>query len=172
MAATLLWLDMEMTGLDVEREVPIEVAALVTDWQFQVVEEYHAIIQQPSQFLDAMDDWNKKHHGASGLLAQIPYGKKPDVVDKEMADLVVRHFGQEQALLAGNSISQDRLFIRKYMPLLEARLHYRLLDVSSYKVVFNNLFDKKFKKKDAHRAVDDIHESIAELKFYLSFIKG
>lgn len=169
--AALLWLDMEMTGLDVEKEVPIEVAAIFTDWRFQGLEEYHAIIQQPQHFLDAMDDWNKKHHGESGLIAQIPSGKKPEVVDQELSALVERHFGKEKAILAGNSISQDRLFIRKYLPLLEKRLHYRMVDVSSYKVIFNNVYDKKFKKKDAHRAVDDIRESIAELQFYLSHIK-
>lgn len=170
--ANLLWLDMEMTGLEVEKEVPIEVAAIISDWNLRPLEEYHAVIQQPAKYIDAMDDWNKKHHGESGLIAMIPNGKRPEVVDQELADLVTRHFGDEKALLAGNSISQDRLFIRKYMPKLESRLHYRLLDVTSFKVIFNNVFDKKFKKKDAHRAVDDIKESMAELQFYMSFIKG
>lgn len=170
--ASLLWLDMEMTGLDVEKEVPIEVAAVVTDWKMQPLEEYHAVIQQPAQYLEAMDDWNKKHHGESGLLDMINNGKKPKAVDQELAELVVRHFGEDKAILAGNSIGQDRLFIKKYMPQLEARLHYRLLDVTSFKIIFNNVLDKKFKKKDAHRAVDDIKESMAELQFYMSFVKG
>lgn len=171
MSKKLLWLDMEMTGLDVEKEVPIEVAAIVTDWKFEPVEEYHAIIKQPQKYLDAMDDWNKKHHGGSGLLAQIPNGQNPEKVDQDLAAMIQKHFPAEKAILAGNSINQDRLFIRKYMLKTEALLHYRMLDVTSFKVVFNELYDLKFKKKDAHRAVDDIQESINELKFYLSYVK-
>ncbi len=167
----LFWLDMEMSGLDVEKEVPIEVAAIVTGWNFVPGAQYHAVIQQPARILEAMDPWNQKHHKESGLLALIPGGKKPDVVDRELAAFITENFAGERAILAGNSINQDRLFIRKYMPLTEALLHYRMVDVSSWKVVYNGLFDKKFKKNDAHRAVDDIVESIEELKFYLSFIK-
>lgn len=167
----LLWLDMEMTGLDVAKEVPIEVAAIITDWKFRTVTEYHAVIQQPKKYLDAMDDWNKKHHGDSGLLAMIPKGKKMKVVDEELAGMIREYFGRDKAILAGNSIGQDRLFIERYMPATEKALHYRMLDVTSWKVVFNNLYNVKFKKKDAHRAVDDIQESIAELQFYLSHLK-
>lgn len=164
----LLWIDMEMTGLDVEKEVPIEIAAIVTDWKFTALEEYHAVIKQPQSFLDGMDDWNKKHHGESGLVAMIPNGKAPVVVDSEMAALIEKHFGSEKAILAGNSIGQDRLFIDRYLPKIKAKLHYRMLDVTSFKIVYNNLYNKKFTKKQAHRAVDDIKESIAELQFYLS----
>lgn len=168
----LFWLDMEMTGLEVEKEVPIEVAAIVTDWDFNVLEQYHAVICQPRKYLDAMDDWNKKHHGESGLTAMIPSGKEPELVDQELADLIAKHFtGKEKAILAGNSISQDRLFIRKYMPKTESKLHYRMLDVTAWKVVFNGKYDQKFAKKDGHRALDDIHESIGELKHYLSFVR-
>lgn len=161
---------MEMTGLDVEKEKPIEVAAIVTDWHFKELASYHAIIQQPKSLLEAMDDWNKKHHGASGLLDLIPGGQKLEEVDRSLAELIDREFGGEKAILSGNSINQDRLFIRKYMPKTEALLHYRMLDVTSWKVVFNHLYDKKFKKQDGHRAVDDIRESLAEFRFYLSHI--
>jgi oligoribonuclease len=167
----LLWLDMEMTGLDVEKEVPIELAAIITDWKFKSLTDYHAVITQPKKYLDAMDDWNKKHHGDSGLLAMIPKGKKMKVVDEELAGMIREYFGRDKAMLAGNSIGQDRLFIQRYMPATEKCLHYRMLDVTSYKIVFNNLYNVKFKKKDAHRAVDDILESIAELQFYLSHVK-
>jgi oligoribonuclease len=168
--AQLFWLDMEMTGLDVEKEVPIEVAAVVTDWELNVLDSYHTVIKQPQKYIDAMDDWNTKHHGESGLTALIPSGKEPALVDAELADFVHKHFGDERAVLSGNSISQDRLFVRKYMPKVEARLHYRMLDVTAWKVVFNGKFDLKFKKKDGHRALDDIQESIAELKFYMGYI--
>jgi len=106
---------MEMTGLDVEKEVPIEVAAIVTDWKMQPLEEYHAVIHQPEKYLNAMDDWNKKHHGESGLLDMIPGGKKPKAVDQELAELVEKHFGEDKAILAGNSIGQDRLLNKKYI---------------------------------------------------------
>lgn len=167
----LFWLDMEMTGLDVEKEVPIEVAAIVTDWNFAPQDQYHSVIRQPQSYIDAMDDWNKKHHGESGLIAQIPDGKSPEVVDQELAQFLTRNFAGERAILAGNSISQDRLFIRRYLPKTEAALHYRMLDVTAWKVVFNGRYQRKFKKQDSHRALDDIRESIAELKFYMSFIQ-
>lgn len=166
----LLWLDMEMTGLDVEKEVPIEVAAIATDWKFKELGRYHAVIQQSQKFLDAMDDWNQEHHRKSGLYDQIPNGKKPDVVDGELSNWIAGIFADERAVLAGNSIGQDRLFIRRYMPQIESKLHYRMLDVSAFKIVYNGLYGKKFEKKDAHRALDDIVESINELKFYLSFV--
>jgi len=162
---------MEMTGLDVEKEVPIEVAAIITDWKFKTLTQYHAVINQPKKYLDGMDDWNKKHHGESGLLDLIPKGKKIKVVDEELAGMIAEYFGRDKAIMAGNSIGQDRLFIERYMPATEKVLHYRMLDVTSYKVIWNNLYGVKFKKKDAHRAVDDIKESIAELQFYLSHVK-
>lgn len=167
----LLWLDMEMTGLDVEKEVPIEVAAIITDWEWNPVSTYHTVIKQPRKYLAAMDDWNQKHHKDSGLLDLIPKGQAIKAVDRELAAWIKEYFGEEKAILAGNTISQDRLFIRKYLPDTEATLHYRMLDVTSWKVIFNGLFHKKFKKKDVHRALDDIRESIDEFKFYLSFIK-
>lgn len=169
--AELFWLDMEMTGLDVEKEVPIEVAAVVTGWDLKVLDSYHTVIKQPQKFIAAMDDWNTKHHGESGLTALIPSGKDPSVVDKELAAFATKHFGENRAILTGNSISQDRLFVRRYMPLLDAKLHYRMVDVTSWKVIFNGRYNRKFAKKDGHRALDDINESIAELKFYMDFIK-
>ncbi len=171
-SAKLLWLDMEMSGLDVEKEVAIEVAAIATDWKFEELGRYHAVIQQPQKYLDGMDEWNQTHHRASGLYDQIASGKKPDVVDLELSEWIKSHFGKEPAVLAGNSISQDRNFIRKGFAKVEEALHYRMLDVSAFKVVFLGLYNKKFEKKDAHRALDDILESIAELKFYLGYIKA
>lgn len=167
----LLWLDMEMTGLDVEKEVPIEVACIVTDWQFQTLTHYHAIIRQPQEYLDRMDPWNTQHHRESGLTDQVPHGKSPGAVEQELCQLVSLHFGQDRVILAGNSIGQDRLFINKYFPQLASMLHYRMLDVSAWKIVYNSHFGLKFSKKQAHRALDDVQESIDELKFYLQYIK-
>ena len=167
----LFWLDMEMSGLDVDKEVPIEIAAIVTGWDFKPLAQYHTVIQQPASYIQAMDPWNAKHHKESGLLVLIAGGKKPEHVDQEVAAFIVQYFNGQRAILAGNSINQDRLFIRKYLPKTEALLHYRMVDVTSWKVVFNGLWQKKFKKKDGHRALDDILESIEEFKFYLSFVK-
>ena len=167
----LLWLDMEMTGLDVEKEVPIEVACIVTDWQLNPQTHYHAVIKQPQEYLDRMDDWNKAHHKKSGLTDLIVNGSSPENVEQELCQLVRMNFGPEKAILAGNSIGQDRLFIHKYFKQLESLLHYRMLDVSAWKVVYNNMFSLKFSKKQNHRAVDDVQESIDELKYYMQFIK-
>lgn len=165
----LLWIDMEMTGLDVEKEVIIEVAAIVTDLDFNELDTYHAVVKQPQEYLDRMDAWNTEHHGESGLTAQVPNGKDPDLVEHELLALVSKHFGKdnrERPIIAGNSIGQDRLFITKYWKSLNEALHYRMLDVSSWKIVFNEKFKIKYEKQNSHRALDDIRESISELKFY------
>lgn len=167
----LLWIDLEMTGLDIEREVIIEAAAIVTDIQLNEIAQYHAVVKQPQEYLDRMDDWNKQHHGASGLTALIANGKDPSLVEQELSELVSAHFtAKEPAVLAGNSIGQDRLFIEKYFPKLARQLHYRMLDVTSWKIMMNERFALKHEKKNHHRAVDDIRESIQELSFYLSHV--
>ncbi|MCB0385546.1 MAG: oligoribonuclease [Bdellovibrionales bacterium] len=168
----MLWLDMEMTGLDVAKEVPIEIAVQVTNQKLESLETYHAVVKQPQQYLDNMDEWNKSHHGESGLTALIPSGKDPNIVESDLLDLADRFWGDEKIVLCGNSIGQDRLFIDKYFSRFAERLHYRMLDVTAFKLVFNNLYNQKFEKQNTHRAIEDIQESINELKFYLSFIKA
>lgn len=165
----LLWIDMEMTGLDVESEVVIEVGAIVTDMNFKELDRYHAVIQQPSHYIEHMDDWNTEHHTASGLLAMLPNGKKPDLVESELCQLIDQHFSKDKPMIAGNSIHQDRLFIDRYFKRLSAKLHYRMLDVSSWKIILRSKFGFEYQKQNRHRAVDDIEESIAELKAYLDF---
>ncbi|MCK6599164.1 MAG: oligoribonuclease [Bdellovibrionaceae bacterium] len=168
----LFWLDMEMTGLDVEKEVIIEVAAIITDYNFKEISTYEAVVKQPQNYLDSMDEWNKTHHTDSGLLHKIPFGKDPRVVEKELINLITQFFPdpKNKPMLAGNSIAQDRLFIDKYFKDFSHKLHYRMLDVSSWKIMFVNKLKKEFKKKNQHRALDDIRESIGELKFYMGFI--
>ncbi|MGE0763793.1 MAG: oligoribonuclease [Bdellovibrionales bacterium] len=168
----LLWIDMEMTGLDVEREVVIEVAAVVTDMTLQPLDQYHSVVKQPAKYLDGMDDWNQKHHRESGLIDLIPSGKAPNVVESDLLGILDQHFANERAVLAGNSIGQDRLFINKHFGQFASRLHYRMLDVTSYKIMFVNRFNIAYEKKNTHRAVDDINESIAELNHYLSHIRA
>lgn len=168
----LFWIDLEMTGLDVNKETIIEVGVIITDLDFQPLETYHTVVKQPESYLLAMDDWNKKHHGASGLLQEIPSGRDPAVVEAELIALSDRHFrGEERAVLAGNSIAQDRLFITKYFPKFNDKLHYRMLDVTAWKIMMKSKFNIAFTKGRAHRSIQDIEESIKELKHYLSFIK-
>lgn len=164
----LFWIDMEMTGLDVNKEVVIEVAAVVTDLQLNTLDTYHSVVRQEQKYLDAMDDWNKTHHRESGLTDAIPKGKDPAVVEKDLLVLLDKHFKDERAVIAGNSISQDRLFINKYFKSFSARLHYRMLDVTAWKIMMNARFGIVHQKKNAHRAVDDIQESIDEMRLYLS----
>ena len=166
----LLWVDLEMTGLDIEKEVIIEAVAIVTDLDFNPLVTYHAIVKQEKSFLDRMDDWNTKHHGDSGLTAAVPTGREPALVEEDLLKIVNEHFPGERAVMAGNSISQDRLFINKYFKNLSLRLHYRTVDVTSWKIIFNDKFKIRYDKKNTHRALDDILESIAELKFYSSHI--
>ena len=163
---------MEMTGLDVNRERIIEVAAIITDNYFKIFETFESVVFQDQKFLDNMDDWNKKQHGESGLISQIPKAPKQDDVETKLCDFVTGHFGREKAILCGNSISQDRNFINAYMPRLSKLLHYRMLDVTAWKLVMKSRFAVEYKKKQNHRAVDDIKESIAELKTFIDFIEN
>ena len=169
----LLWTDLEMTGLDVDKEVIIEVAAMVTNVKLEPLDSYHAVVKQPQTYLDQMDSWNQKTHKESGLVELIPTGKEPEVVEAELLSLIEKNFEpKEMVILAGNSIGQDRLFINKYFKKFASRLHYRMLDVSSFKIIFNNFYQISYAKPQAkHRAINDVQESINELKKYLSFIK-
>ena len=169
----LLWIDLEMTGLDLNKEVIIECAALITDFDFKVLDTYETVVKQPQIYLERMDEWNTNHHTESGLVKKVPFGREPDDVERDLMSLTNKHFNPNEgrAILAGNSIMQDRLFIDKYWPQFSKLLHYRMVDVSSWKVIFNTKFELKHQKKNAHRALDDIRESVAELQFYLSKIK-
>jgi oligoribonuclease len=167
----LLWIDMEMTGLDATRQVILEVAAIVTDVELRELAAYESVVQQPQSYLDAMDDWNKKHHGESGLAAKVPQGRAPALVEEDLLRLVDAHFAaDDRPVIAGNSIAQDRSFIDRHWPRLAARLHYRMLDVTAWKIVMDARFGLTYRKKDAHRALDDIRESIGELGFYLQHV--
>jgi len=167
-----LWLDMEMSGLDVAKCRILEVAAIVTDQDFQPLENYHAVVYQPPEVLNAMDAWCTENHGKSGLTAAVAKGVPEPEAEKQLLALIDRHFGaKDRPVLCGNSIGQDRKFIDAWMTSLSARLHYRMLDVTSFKIVFNDKYGVKYDKKGSHRALDDILESIAELRHYLSFVK-
>lgn len=164
-----------MTGLDINKEVVIECAAIVTDYDFQVLDTYETVVNQPKPYIDRMDDWNREHHGKSGLTAKVPYGKTPDQVEEDLCKLLKKHWPklekkEDKPILAGNSIGQDRLFLDKYFKEFAGQLHYRMLDVSAWKIIFNNKYGLKYDKKNSHRALTDIQESIEEMKFYLGHL--
>jgi oligoribonuclease len=168
----LFWIDLEMTGLDINKEVVIECAVLITDYDFNILDQYETVVNQPKIYLDRMDDWNREHHAKSGLTAKVPFGKTPDQVEEDLLQLLKKYWPdvekkEDKPILAGNSIGQDRLFLDKYFKKFADQLHYRMLDVSSWKIIFNHKFDLKYQKSNSHRALDDIKESIEEMKFYL-----
>lgn len=167
----LLWVDLEMTGLDPEKDRILEVAAIVTDWDFNELAVYESVKKVgPTLMKERMvgDFWEKFPEVRDALQAQNHDGKSGRVVEDELLELVNRFTTTDQRiLLAGNSIHQDRKFIANEWPRLDARLHYRMLDVSAWKVVFDGKYRKKFAKPEEHRALADIRGSIQELKYYL-----
>jgi oligoribonuclease len=168
----LFWIDLEMTGLDDVTDRILEVAVVITDPDFKPLEQLHRVVFQPAEVVAGMNDWCKKTHGESGLTALIPTGTPLEQVEKELVALIERHYPKaEKVVLCGNSVGNDKRFIDRYMPEVAKRLHYRLVDVSSFKEIYKTKYNLSFTKQNAHRAVDDIFESIRELEFYLSFVK-
>jgi oligoribonuclease len=167
----LFWIDMEMSGLNPNTDRILEVALVITDLQFNVVETYENIVFQAPEVLKGMDEWCTKHHKESGLTDKVPQGKPQADVESDLVALFQKYDHHGKSVLAGNSIGQDRKFIDQWMPKLAAQLHYRMCDISSFKIIFEHLYNKKMEKKKKHRAIDDILESIEELKFYLQFVK-
>ncbi len=171
--AKLLWVDLEMTGLSPEKDRILEVAAIATDFKFNQLAEYTAVVKVPEKLMKERmvgEFWEKNSESRDALMAQNADGEEADKVEKELLKFVKKYFSKE-VILAGNSIHQDRKFIDKEWPELSRMLHYRMLDVSAWKVYFEGALGKKFVKKEAHRALDDINGSIEELKWYLTFMK-
>ncbi len=168
----LLWVDLEMTGLDVEHDVIIEIAAEVTDFDFKTLASYEALVLQPEAKLTGMNPWAQNQHDTSGLTERVRTQGKPekDVV-RELVGFIQTQFGSEPAILAGNSIHNDRNFIRQWWPEVDALLHYRMMDVSSLKILMQAKYAVNFEKKETHRAFDDIQASIAELQHYLEWFE-
>lgn len=168
-----MWVDLEMTGIDPESDVILEVVAKITDFNFTELAHYDAVVVQSEAALEAMNDWSREHHAASGLTERVRTDGKPSAqVEQELAALIQKYFGVEPAILAGNSIHQDRRFIRQWWPDVEQLLHYRMLDVSALKVYMSGKYDLDFEKKETHRALDDIQESIAEWQYYIDWLQS
>lgn len=168
----LLWIDLEMTGLDVTKDVIIEVASEVTDFNFKTLANYEAIISLTEDELSAMNEWSQEHHAKSGLIDKIrKVGRPEKEVVHELVGFIKAQFGEEPAILAGNSIHNDRSFIKKCWPEVESLLHYRMLDVSAWKIIMQAKYGVMYEKKEVHRAFDDIQASIAELQYYLDWLQ-
>lgn len=167
----LVWLDMEMTGLDPNKNVVIEVAVVITDSELNILAESPSYaISQPAEELAKMDKWNVSTHTRSGLLERITTsGIELAEAEKQILKLLKKHVAKGSSPLCGNTIHQDRKFMVLYMPILEDYLHYRNIDVSSIKELarrWNPSIYDGFKKHNKHEALADIHESIEELKYY------
>ena len=167
----LIWIDLEMTGLDPQRDQIIEIATVVTNAGLEVLAQGPVIaIHQPESVLSAMDAWNTRHHGDSGLSERVRQSRSDTAgAERETLDFLKQHVRPGKSPMCGNSICQDRRFMARLMPELEAYFHYRNLDVSTLKELarlWKPELLSGFAKKGAHLALDDILESIDELRYY------
>lgn len=169
--AKLLWMDLEMTGLDPVEDRILEVAVIATAWDFKEVATYTAIKKVgPNLMKDRMNNefWRDNATVRDALIDQNLSGKSGRTVENELLAFIDEHFDSNKpVLLAGNSIHQDRKFIDNEWVRLSKKLHYRMLDVTAWKVVFEGKYRKKFAKPETHRALEDIKGSIEELQYYL-----
>ncbi|ESO03265.1 hypothetical protein HELRODRAFT_173544 [Helobdella robusta] len=170
----LVWVDCEMTGLDVDKCHLLEIACLITDDQLNIVAEGpNIVIHQPDEILNSMNNWCLKHHSESGLMEQVRNSRiSVKQAEMELLSFVRQHTPPGMCPLAGNSIHVDKKFLEKYMPQFSSHFHYRIVDVSTIKELASRWYpdhsDLAPVKKMVHRAMDDILESIAELRFYRS----
>ncbi len=169
----LIWVDLEMTGLDVNQDRIIEMATVVTDPQLNVLAEGPVFaIHQSEQQLGVMDDWNVSHHNSSGLVARVRESKITEAeAEAATLDFLRKYVPEKHSPMCGNSVWQDRRFLARYMPALENYFHYRLIDVSTLKELARRWVPRiygGFQKESQHLALADIRESIEELKYYRS----
>ncbi|HBR70549.1 TPA: oligoribonuclease [Candidatus Dependentiae bacterium] len=168
----LVWIDLEMSGLNVQRDKILEIACVITDSDLNIVAMKEPIVVGQNQgLIEEMDQWNILHHTQSGLIDELRKSSCTiEEAEREILLFVKEYCEPEKSPLCGNSVWMDRFFLQTYMPLLEQYLYYRIIDVSTVKQLVNFWYgmpDKElYKKRNAHRALDDIKESIEELKFY------
>lgn len=172
----LVWIDCEMTGLDPERDELVEIAVIITDYSLAPVDEGISVVITPSEAaLDGMNDFVRDMHATSGLLDDLAHGVSLPDAELQVLDYLNAHIPEDQRPpLAGNTIGTDRLFISRYLPAVDARLHYRSVDVSSIKELSRRWFPRAYfnapEKNGGHRALADIRESIRELDYYRSAV--
>jgi len=167
----LIWIDLEMTGLNTDSDRIIEVATIITDAQLNIVAEGPVlVVHQPTSILDCMDDWNTRTHGSTGLTERVKASTFSELdVERITLEFLQKHVAKNKSPMCGNSICQDRRFLARHMPDLEAWFHYRNLDVSSIKELvlrWRPELLNGYVKKNTHKAIDDVRESIEELKYY------
>ncbi len=171
----ILWMDLEMTGLDPIEDRILEVGAIITDWDFKEIATFDAVKKVGPRLMKQRmvgAFWDEFNDVREQLIMQNEQGKNGRTVENELLAFIDEHIGAEgKVLLAGNSVHQDRRFIANEWKRLDERLHYRMLDVSAWKVVFEGKYGKKFAKPEQHRALDDIRGSIIELQYYLKKVK-
>lgn len=175
----VLWIDLEMTGLDPIEDRILEVAAVVTDWNFKELATYEGVIKVGPRLVErrmaiGKAFWDANPEARDSLVHQnLELGRSGRTIENELLAFIDEHFDADiPVILAGNSIHQDRKFIANEWHRLDARLHYRMLDVSAWKVVFEGKFKKRFAKPEEHRALGDIRGSIMELQYYLAKVKA
>ncbi len=168
----LFWLDLEMTGLDPSSHIIIEAAAIITDDNLNIMAQFEPVVLGATQNqLDLMPDVVREMHQVSGLLDLcISSHVSVTQLEEQLLDFLQKHSAPKNIFLAGNSVYNDLIFIRKYMPKIAAYMHYRLIDVSTIKELAKSWYSVDFKKQKKHRALDDIQESINELIFYKNTI--
>jgi oligoribonuclease len=175
--AKILWVDLEMTGLDAENDLILEVAAIATDWDFDEIATYQGVVKNEDMSLQERLTansvfWDANPASKEGLVGQNGSGKDLVDIEDELLAFIDKHYKADvPVILAGNSIHMDRQFIIKQWARLNNRLHYRMLDVSAWKVVFEGKYGKRFAKPEEHRALGDIRGSIMELKYYLTKVR-
>lgn len=168
----IVWVDLEMTGLDIEKDRIIEIACVITDGDLNVIAEGpNLAINQPKAVMEEMNEWCKETHGNSGLTRRVLESSVSiDDAEKFMLEFLYQHTNKKTCPLAGNSVHVDKKFLEKFMPDFMSHLHYRIIDVSTVKELCHRWYPDDYanapKKKGLHKALDDIRESIDELKFY------
>jgi oligoribonuclease len=167
----LVWMDLEMSGLDPEHSRILEIATVITDNDLNLVSEGpNLVIHEPDTLLEQMDDWNLRHHRASGLIERVRQSSVTlEEAETKTLDFLKKYVAKNEAPLCGNSIAQDRRFLIKYMPRVQDWLYYRNIDVSTLKELVARWYPEKFsppRKRGFHQALSDVMESISELDYY------
>ena len=169
--SNMIWIDLEMTGLDTQRDYIIEIASIVTDKNLNIIDEGpNLAINQPDEILNSMDQWNTNHHNSSGLTEKVKESNITEsIAEKQTIEFLSKYVPKGVAPLCGNTICQDRRFLARCMPLLESFCHYRSIDVTSIRELGKRWYFEdidNFQKNSNHRALDDIRDSIEELRYY------